>query len=39
MPKSEHRKNAHSRQHRAMPKAVRDQAGAMTHPPETTSPK
>ena len=42
MPKSEHRKNAHSRQQRAMPKAVRDQAGAMTHhdsPPGDDHPK
>ena len=31
MPKSKHRKNAHARQHRAMPKAVQAQADAMTH--------
>ena len=31
MPKSKHRKNAPARQHRAMPKAVKAQAGAMTH--------
>ena len=31
MPKSKHRKNAPARQHRAMPKAVQTQAGAMTH--------
>ena len=30
-PKSKHRKNAPARQHRAMPKAVQTQAGAMTH--------
>ena len=31
MPKSKHRKNAPARQHRPMPKAVQDQADAMTH--------
>ena len=31
MPKSKHRKNAHARQRRAMPKAVQAQADAMTH--------
>ena len=39
MPKSKHRKNAPGRQHRAMPMVVQTQAGAMTHLPETTSPK
>ena len=42
MPKSKHRKNAHDRPHRAMPKAVRDQADAMTHhdsPPGDHNPK
>ena len=39
MPKSRHRKNAHARPHRAMPKAARDRADAMTHFPETTTPK
>ena len=39
MPKSKHRKNAPARQHHAMPKAVQAQADAMTHFPETTSPK
>ena len=31
MPKSRHRKNAPARQHRAMPRAVRARADAMTH--------
>ena len=31
MPRSKHRRNAPVRQHRAMPKAVQTQAGAMTH--------
>ena len=39
MPKSRRRKNAPASQHRAMPKAVQAQADAMTHLPETTTPK
>ena len=31
MPRSKHRKNAHARPHRAMPKAVQPLADAMTH--------
>ena len=31
MPKSRHRKNAHARPHRAMPRAVQAQANVMTH--------
>ena len=31
MPRSRHRENAHARPHRAMPRAVHAQAGAMTH--------
>ena len=39
MPKSSHRENATARPHRAGPRAVQAQADAMTHSPETTTPK
>ena len=39
MPKSSHRKNAPARQHHAGLRAVQAQADAMTHSPETTTPK